>query len=262
VNNVYFVNVLHESLSPRRVRSRARRHDQILATALTVVAEEGFDALTMARLGEELDLSAGALYRYFASKDALVVALQTRAIALIAERLRRARAGWRADLPRSAAVAALAELLATAAFYLDLAREEPRLYRLVSHTLGDPRLLVDDAEAARAVPDLQALLGEVSELFAEGARSGALDEGDALGRTLLYWSSLQGAMLLGKLARLAPAPTASWLEGEGRLFELARTLLRGWGATPARIDRAQSWLDARRAEPPSDPEHPSGLAPR
>ena len=214
---------------------------------MAVLAEEGFDALTMARLADELDLSAGALYRYFESKDALVVALQGRAIAQIGQQLRHARAGWQSDLPDCSATASLCELLATAGFYLDLGRKEPRLQRLVSHTLGDPRQLVDDVEAARAAPDLQALLTEVSALFARAAEARAIDEGDALARTILYWSSLHGATLVGKLARLAPEPTATWLEGNERIFELARTLLRGWGAQRDAVDHAQTWLDGRRS---------------
>jgi AcrR family transcriptional regulator len=50
------------------------RRDQIVAAALRCFAREGFHATTMQHVIRESGLSAGAVYRYFPSKNALVVA--------------------------------------------------------------------------------------------------------------------------------------------------------------------------------------------
>ncbi|HHH28143.1 MAG TPA: TetR/AcrR family transcriptional regulator [Polyangiaceae bacterium] len=234
------------ALSPRRQRARARRTERIVGSAMDLIAAEGFDALTMTRLADELDLSVGALYRYFRSKDALVAELQGRAIATIRGQL----VALRADLAQalcvgtSPRVASCTELLAIADHYLLMREREPRLYRLVAATLSDPRHLVDDAEAAAVAPSFTAALGEVASSFDAAVASGALEEGSALRRTVAYWTALHGVSLVGKLERLAPAAAGDELLGARRLGrDLAATMLRGWGADPDDLGAARAWLN-------------------
>lgn len=60
----------------RRASDRGRygrlSRERVLATALALVDHEGLSALSMRRLGAELGVEAMALYRYAASKDALL----------------------------------------------------------------------------------------------------------------------------------------------------------------------------------------------
>ncbi|MEU3947974.1 TetR family transcriptional regulator [Streptomyces sp. NPDC029526] len=60
----------------RRASDRGRygrlSRERVLAAALALVDEEGLSALSMRRLGAELGVEAMALYRYAASKDALL----------------------------------------------------------------------------------------------------------------------------------------------------------------------------------------------
>jgi AcrR family transcriptional regulator len=242
------MNVLHQSdgeLSPRRQRSRERRTERIVSAAMELVATEAFDALTMTRLAGVLDLSVGALYRYFPSKDALVVELQARAIRTILSELQDAQQSW--QLPRGGA-GSCAAILGMAAFYLDLPRSEPRLYRLVAATLADPRQLVDDAEAARIVPEFATLLAEVARAFASAQDAGVLDEGKPLERTVVLWSALHGVTLVDKLGRLVPDDpagfaTREWFAARRLGLELSCTLLRGWGAKRTDVTRARAWLE-------------------
>ena len=63
-------------MSPRVTAAHleARRRD-ILAAAFLCFARSGLHATTMQEIADEADLSAGALYRYFENKEALVRAL-------------------------------------------------------------------------------------------------------------------------------------------------------------------------------------------
>jgi AcrR family transcriptional regulator len=246
VNIVHFVNVLHESLSPRRLRTRAKRSARILDAAMRIVTDDGFDALTMGHLANELDSSAGSLYRYFASKDALVVALQAQAIARIHEMLIEERTAWQASLPKDHASAALSEVFGAANFYRNLAQREPRIFRLVSSMLADPRKLVDDEEARAAAAPFGALLSEASALFAAAAEQRALSDGNALERTLVFWTALHGVMMVDKLDRLTPpsGEHAGVFRSATLTISLTATLLRGWGAQDKHVERAICWLDA------------------
>ena len=50
----------------------------ILETALTVLSEDGYIKISMNRVAERTGMTAANLYNYFANKDELILALQTR----------------------------------------------------------------------------------------------------------------------------------------------------------------------------------------
>lgn len=61
---------------PPSTRSRARlSRERILAVAINLIDTEGEQALTFRRLGRALDADPTAVYRYFRSKDALLLAM-------------------------------------------------------------------------------------------------------------------------------------------------------------------------------------------
>jgi Bacterial regulatory proteins, tetR family len=53
----------------RVARNRQRRSDEFQRAGLRIVTEEGFEALTMSRLADELDTAVGSVYHYFPSKS-------------------------------------------------------------------------------------------------------------------------------------------------------------------------------------------------
>lgn len=65
------------------------RRDQIVGAAMRCFAREGFHATTMQAVVAESGLSAGAVYRYFPSKTALVVAVAGSVLQVASELLER-----------------------------------------------------------------------------------------------------------------------------------------------------------------------------
>lgn len=61
--------------SERRERSRQEMRSAILDAAGTIVAAEGVDGLTVRAVAQAVGYSAGALYEYFDSKEAILTAL-------------------------------------------------------------------------------------------------------------------------------------------------------------------------------------------
>ncbi|MGW2829895.1 TetR/AcrR family transcriptional regulator [Streptomyces sp. NPDC001286] len=96
----------------RRASDRGRygrlSRERVLAGALELVDREGLSALSMRRLGAELDVEAMALYRYAAGKDALLDGLVEALYLELAERLAAGpganadAASWRTELHRIA----------------------------------------------------------------------------------------------------------------------------------------------------------------
>jgi AcrR family transcriptional regulator len=58
-----------------RRRTRSPRATEVVETARRLLETEDWDAVTMRRLGEELGMQAPSLYKHFASKAAIEVAL-------------------------------------------------------------------------------------------------------------------------------------------------------------------------------------------
>lgn len=213
---------------------------------MALVADEGLDALTLARVGSALGCVPAALYRYFASKDALLAALQRRAIAEIDGAMEVAL-GKLASCAgkRGPETVCLAAILVAARTYADLPRTHPRAHFLVAVLLGDPRLLLSNEESLRTAPLLAGLLGRVHARFEEAETLEVLEPGDATLRTLALWGALQGSLSLDKARRITPSLPEAYLVCEAA----SMAMLRGWGASPPRLTRASQLATASRRSP-------------
>jgi AcrR family transcriptional regulator len=83
------------------------RRDQILDAATERFAENGFQATGMAEVIEASGLSAGAVYRYFKSKDELIAAIVDRVLGQAAARFERLLAEGHTPEPAEAVAAAV-----------------------------------------------------------------------------------------------------------------------------------------------------------
>lgn len=207
--------MVHE-VSPsttRRQRQRARRTRHFLDAAQRVLERDGADGLTIARVAEGADAAVGTLYRYFDGKDALLAALQVRAIRAFAQRLD-------ADLER--ATDPLAALRAAARAWRTFATAEPSLFALLDTSLSDPNPNLSDDAAREVEAALAPVLLRLEHTFADAASRGLLAPGDAAVRTRALWAAAHGATHFRKRDRLG-GPSAE------RVAEaLIDALLHGW----------------------------------
>ncbi|MCB9562910.1 MAG: TetR/AcrR family transcriptional regulator [Kofleriaceae bacterium] len=223
---------------------RAKRRDaslqRILDEAMALVARDGLDGLSMARLAQAADYTPGALYRYFDSKDALLSRLVERILGDIRAVLDEVVD----DLPATATP--LTHVIALAHAYRRFARLEPHRFGLLAMTMAEPRILiVDDAHAAPAaeavLAALRPLAAALTEATAAGELGPAASPATAIDRGLALFAALQGALQLAKLARFAPGV----LDVARLSRESTRTLLIGWGADAARVDAAFTEIETR-----------------
>lgn len=226
-----------------RHRTRRERVEEILSTALALVEEQGLDALTVQKLARRMDWAVGTLYRYYAGKDALFAALQMRVLVEYGEALRSALAAYYPVEPSPAegekqaaegASRALEALAFIAAHYCAYAAAHPTRFRMISLSLGEPRELLADEQAGSVMQAGLALLGAAADVVTRATAAGALAAGEPLGRTLVFWSTVQGVLLMRKLQRLAPAV----IDVDALFVNAVSTLLCGWGAEPQLARRA------------------------
>jgi AcrR family transcriptional regulator len=228
-----------------REKRREATIERIVETAMVMLETEGFEALTIQRLAKKLNYAVGALYRYFRSKDALLVALLRRVMDRIGEDmavglgqvdrergLRLAAAGLPPNTPLTADEGLL-RLIVVGNVYVGFAQRRPTEYGLISTLIGSPREFLATEEAAPIFPALVRLQLMLTAVIDDAVEAGALAKGDARERGVILWSAMQGVLQLRKLGRFGVAGLAL-----DRLAPIAlRTLLLGWGADAARIDR-------------------------
>lgn len=112
-------------------RELSPRAAEIVAVARRVLEEEGPDALTMRRVGDELGMKAPSLYKHFPNKAAIELVLVEQGLAEMGTAL---YAAIGPSLGRGAPANAVGPLLDT---YRSVARAHPNLYRLT--TIGPLR---------------------------------------------------------------------------------------------------------------------------
>ncbi len=213
--------------------------DDILDSAMELVAKLGLDALTVSSLARKLGTSPSAMYRYYDSKEALMVGLQVRAIAAYEAELREALDN---ELLRLAAlapdVAAISRILIVFGRYLDHAVEQPARHRLIDAFVSAPYAVLSD-DLARVI-DVQ--LGGVLEVccgvLVAAEKQGVLTPGDPLQRTYVLWTALHGLDHFRKRDRIQPHQLRVPAIAEA----LFRSVLLGFGAPAATVDEAFSLL--------------------
>ena len=218
--------ILETARSPR-ARRRDAALQRILDGAMALIAADGLEGLSMARLADAVDYTPGALYRYVDSKDALLSLLVQRALGDASAALAAATGALPAAAPP------LARVLALVAGFREFARREPHRFGLIALTLADPRVLLAQPEhAGPAAAAAVTALAPLAEALDRAAAAGDLAPGSAADRALCLFALHHGVLQLGKLARIAPAALdVSRLAAEG-----TRALLLGWGASPAHLD--------------------------
>jgi AcrR family transcriptional regulator len=227
-----------------REKRREATIERIVERAMHLLETEGFEALTIQRLAKELDYAVGALYRYFRSKDALLVALLHRVMDRMGEDMaaglewidnerahRLAIAGEPPDTPLTESEGLL-RLIVVSNVYVGFAQGRPTEYGLISTLIGDPREFLATEAAAPIFPALVRLQLMLTAVINDAVQAGALARGDARERGVILWSAMQGVLQLRKLGRFGVAGVEL-----ARLVPIAlRTLLLGWGARLELVD--------------------------
>ncbi len=151
----------------------------LLAEAAAMIAEGGAASVTMRALGQRLGVSRAALYRHFADKTALLVAVAAAGFNRLSDRLQTLDAGT----PRSS----VERLRRMGEEYVRFALENPAHYRLM---YGKEALTRED------VPELQeaanALFEELVGVIQAYQRSGIIKRQDPRAQAYVAWSAVHG----------------------------------------------------------------------
>jgi AcrR family transcriptional regulator len=155
---------------------------RILAETARIVAAEGYAALSMRKLAEGLNLTAGALYRYFPTKQHLLIAYCSSAIEKLNERT---FAIHSMDLP---SIEIVRRLIVA---YAEFALEDTDRFRLMFLDLEMSHQM-EIAFADDQQTGYELLKARMTAAMEEGTVR-RMDPGHA---THLLWSAVHGAVVL------------------------------------------------------------------
>ncbi|MGG6894414.1 MULTISPECIES: TetR/AcrR family transcriptional regulator [Rhizobium] len=171
------------NVTDRKSRERAEREDRIVAAARAIAESEGWDAVTIRRLANEIEYSQPVLYSHFASRDAIVAAVAVEGFKELATVLRTAVDA--ADGQQDA-------LMSVATGYFTFALSRPALYDAMF--ILPTQLKFADAETRAELRDgFEAITAVVSPFCT-----------DVEIVTETFWAALHGLAELERSGRVRP----------------------------------------------------------
>jgi AcrR family transcriptional regulator len=196
--------------SRRAARKPPRRYHHgnlrraLLDEALATIRAEGVDGLTLREIGARLGVSRTALYRHFADKRGLLVAVATEGFRALREQLVGA---WEKGGKGSRAFDAMG------AAYVRFAVANPSHYRVMFGGFLDPKAC-DPELAAEAAGAFQALVDALASL----QRDAIVRGDDTVTMARYVWAVVHGVAMLGLDGQLPRAGGVDELTG----YALAR----------------------------------------
>ena len=198
------------------------RRERLTKAATRLIARSGPEGLRMKTLADELDLTAGALYRYFPSKAHLLAEVERTVVAELADLLTQVAAAAGADPADK--YAALVD-----AYWLIASHDSPH-FAVLAHFVAPLRPVLDDEIAKPVIPEVVRLFAVLGQVLAE------LSLSEPVKRAALLWSALHGILERRKLVRFGLAG----LDIDSLYRETATTISKGWHLSGDLLDRLAS----------------------
>lgn len=171
-------------IAERKGRERAEREQRIIEAARVIAEREGWSAVTIRRLAEEIEYSQPVLYSHFENRDAIVAAVAVEGYRELTAALRQAAQG---STDRQNAL----ENVAMA--YLAFARAHPKLYEAMFAMQAGLRFAEADTQS------------ELKDAFAALAAVVAPSKSDVETTTETFWAALHGLAELEHSGRIRPS---------------------------------------------------------
>ncbi|MDD9302438.1 MAG: TetR/AcrR family transcriptional regulator [Desulfobacter sp.] len=166
--------------------------NKILDAALAILFEEGFDDLSMRKLGRKLGMTAPNIYNYYSSKDELYLVIQTIGFERICQRFEKITSMHTLPIHQFSALvdAYLAFGMSNPDYYsIMFSRNTPKYTDYIGTKL-EP-IAFKEKKAALKVADL--VTSVIRRLARENSR---IQEQDAAYHTIQVWTSLHGIVSL------------------------------------------------------------------
>jgi AcrR family transcriptional regulator len=205
------------SMAKRQQRERVQRRESILDAAEQVFYRKGYGPTRVEDVAREAQLSKGALYQYFASKDELLLAVTVRWRSELIERARK-----RLEQPANGAEH-LRQIMELTNDWLSRPPERFHLMMgvLAAHTHFDRETAVYQEAKQRGEELMQLIVAAIVRGQSDGSIRPELQPIHLL---LHFWGGVIGMLLIAMLAHIDPEAEAEIFAGL-KLAELPSTFI-------------------------------------
>lgn len=183
-----------------RQEQRERRRQEILGEALKLFVRKGYAGTKIGDIAEAVGMSAGLMFHYFDSKEALYEEL--------------IRFGVEGPMGMVGAMASEGDALAffegAAAGILEYLRADPAtadMFVLMGNALMDDSV-PESAKELLAGYDVNTPTAEVVQ---RGQREGTIREGDPVALSVAFWCAIQGIAEQLAMDPSLPCPDSAWI---------------------------------------------------
>ena len=213
-------------MSLRSKQYRKERMTRLHQAARRHIAKYGVQGLQLKELAKDLGYTSPALYRYYPSKEALIVDLQKETL----QQMHRALTDF---LTVFASSSPLVKLILCTKFYIGYAKNSPASFALNNSVFSSTSPILDGENREAIIQAMQSILLLIQEQFQQLDIKG---EPSNFTRTMCLWSSLHGVLLTQKYQDDFAIPSPN---------HLVSTLLLGWGIPKSNLFDAQQKIAAQ-----------------
>ena len=187
-------------------RRRMNKFNNMLDHAMKLIIEHGFPSLKMRSLADSLDITPGALYRYFPSKGHIIGALGNRILTSYTTSLQQEVASSISSFSKySAQERTILSIGTLAKKYFTMSVESSEQYRILSMIMTEEtRYMTDPEDYSTFMNGSLELLEYVALQYNIAAQQGAMTPGNGFDRALVLMTLLQGSLQLLKFGQEMP----------------------------------------------------------
>jgi AcrR family transcriptional regulator len=172
----------------RKERERKQRQRQIQDAAKEMFLQKGFRLTTMDDIAEKAELSTGAIYQYFKSKDELYASMNMEGLQSMTDAIEAICKDRRSSPEKKI-------LKIKEAMYRNFLRY-PLLLRIVFHVQLEDTLAILDSQFLNRINALgKKTMNLLASIYEEGIKGGTFSKGHGLAHADIMWGTFAGLMI-------------------------------------------------------------------
>ena len=176
----------------RREREREQRKAQILDTARALLLEKGLNATSINQIAKRAELSVGAIYFYYKSKEDLYAALQVEGLELLNQTIRQS-----VQAPSSPEE----NIRNIAMAYLKFSEEHKNYFDIINYFLASPEPIFSPELKIQVDERGKNNLPILTDIISKGIHNGLFKAVDPRRQAIILWSTLHGMIQFKKLEK-------------------------------------------------------------
>jgi len=179
------------AVAERRLREKEARRQQILDSARDLFFQKGFESTTIEEIADRTELSKGAIYLHFPSKEEIYITLMLEGSQILYEMLRESAT---ADLPADTLLRRLSQA------YFRFYREYTGYFRMLFLYLSSAEVhkKITSELCDRCESSAKECLNLVAAIIQKGIDQGLFRPCNAWEYAVMTWTCKNGIILLGE----------------------------------------------------------------